>query len=194
MPVNRAESPASSARFVRPHGWRKKPTDEKNFIGAEARNILGKTNPAKKPADIMTRLRARRHNQKNHCQRNKPGDYACQCARNADRRTNLLKKKKLADWKKLTRKNDTAEKTIVGETRLRAKTKNAHFTSRAVFTPKRKTCGLTVCVTGAGAGVDSAWEQKKLEARKMLVNRAESPASSARFVGHGTWRLVPLPP
>ena len=40
----------------------------------------------------------------------------------------------------------------------------------------------TVCVTGAGAGVDSAWEQKKLEARKMLENAAESPASSARFV------------
>jgi len=28
-------------------------------------------------------------------------------------------------------------------------------------------CWLTVCVTGAGAGVDSAWEQEKLEARKM---------------------------
>ena len=41
---------------------------------------------------------------------------------------------------------------------------------------------LTVCVTGAGAGVDSAWEQKKLEARKMLENAAESPASSARIV------------
>jgi len=27
--------------------------------------------------------------------------------------------------------------------------------------------------------VDNAWEQEKLEARKMLVNRAESPASSA---------------
>ncbi len=40
----------------------------------------------------------------------------------------------------------------------------------------------TVCVSGGGAGVDSAWEQEKLEARKMLVNRAESPASSARFV------------
>ena len=44
---------------------------------------------------------------------------------------------------------------------------------------------LSVCVTGAGAGGDSAWAQRKLEARKMLVNRAESPASSARFVG---WR------
>jgi hypothetical protein len=41
----------------------------------------------------------------------------------------------------------------------------------------------TGCVTGAGAGVDSAWEQRKLEARKMLENAAESPASSARFVG-----------
>ena len=47
----------------------------------------------------------------------------------------------------------------------------------------KKPCGLTVCVTGAGAGVDSAWEQKKLKARKMLENAAESPASSARFVG-----------
>jgi len=35
---------------------------------------------------------------------------------------------------------------------------------------------------GLWAGVDSAWEQKKLEARKMLENAAESPASSARFV------------
>jgi hypothetical protein len=41
----------------------------------------------------------------------------------------------------------------------------------------------TDCVTGAGAGVDNAWEQKKLEARKMLEKAAESPASSARFVG-----------
>jgi len=31
--------------------------------------------------------------------------------------------------------------------------------------------------------VDSAWEQKKLEARKLLENAPESPASSARFVG-----------
>ena len=40
----------------------------------------------------------------------------------------------------------------------------------------------TVCVTGAGAGVDNAWEQEKSEARKKLENAAESPASSARFV------------
>jgi hypothetical protein len=33
------------------------------------------------------------------------------------------------------------------------------------------------------AGVDFAWEQEKLEARKMLENRAESPPSIARFVG-----------
>jgi hypothetical protein len=31
---------------------------------------------------------------------------------------------------------------------------------------------LTAGVTGAGADVDSAWEHRKLEARKMLVNRA----------------------
>jgi hypothetical protein len=33
------------------------------------------------------------------------------------------------------------------------------------------------------AGVDSVWEQRKLEARKMLENAAESHTSGARFVG-----------
>jgi hypothetical protein len=33
------------------------------------------------------------------------------------------------------------------------------------------------------AGVDSVWEQEKLEARKMLVNRTDSPPSAARGVG-----------
>jgi hypothetical protein len=32
------------------------------------------------------------------------------------------------------------------------------------------------------AGVDSVWEQNKLEARKMLVNRADSPAFSVHAV------------
>jgi len=32
------------------------------------------------------------------------------------------------------------------------------------------------------AGVDSAWEQEKLEARKMPKNAAESHTSGARFV------------
>jgi hypothetical protein len=40
-----------------------------------------------------------------------------------------------------------------------------------------------VCVSRKWAGVDSVWEQKKLEARKMLVNAAESHTSDARFVG-----------
>jgi len=31
--------------------------------------------------------------------------------------------------------------------------------------------------------VDNAWEQEKLEARKMLENAAESHTSGARFVG-----------
>ena len=42
---------------------------------------------------------------------------------------------------------------------------------------------LTVCVTCVWAGVDSVWEQEKLEARKMLENAAESHTSGARFVG-----------
>jgi hypothetical protein len=41
----------------------------------------------------------------------------------------------------------------------------------------------TVCVTCVWAGVDSAWEQEKLEARKLLENAAESHTSGARFVG-----------
>jgi hypothetical protein len=41
----------------------------------------------------------------------------------------------------------------------------------------------TVCVTCVWAGVDSAWEQEKLKARKMLENAAESHTSGARFVG-----------
>jgi hypothetical protein len=40
----------------------------------------------------------------------------------------------------------------------------------------------TVCVTRKWAGVDNVWEQKKLEARKMLLNRADSHLSGARFV------------
>jgi hypothetical protein len=54
---------------------------------------------------------------------------------------------------------------------------------------QEKTCGLTVCVTCVWAGVDSAWEQRKLEARKMLENAAESHTSGARFVGQPFYRL-----
>jgi hypothetical protein len=42
--------------------------------------------------------------------------------------------------------------------------------------------GLMACVTRKWAGVDSAWEQRKLEAWKMLENGAESHLSGARFV------------
>ena len=45
------------------------------------------------------------------------------------------------------------------------------------------TGGLTVCVTGGWVGVDSAWEEDKLEARKMLENSYSPHPSSARFVG-----------
>jgi hypothetical protein len=40
----------------------------------------------------------------------------------------------------------------------------------------------TVGITSVGAGVGSVQEQEKLEARKMLENAEESPASSPRFV------------
>ena len=56
----------------------------------------------------------------------------------------------------------------------------------------------TVCVTGAGAGVDSVWEQYKLEVtlREMLENAARRPygwqsaASSARFVGRSLGKTL----
>jgi len=59
----------------------------------------------------------------------------------------------------------------------------------------------TVCVTGAGAGVDPTWEQRKLEAtlREMLdcpKGVRQSPASSARCVGQilqNTFDFVFLP-
>ena len=43
---------------------------------------------------------------------------------------------------------------------------------------------LTTAVIGTRVwvGVDNVWEQKKPEARKMLVNRADSHTSGARFV------------
>lgn len=40
-----------------------------------------------------------------------------------------------------------------------------------------------VALLAGWAGVDNAWEQYKLEGRKMLVSRAESRQSTARFVG-----------
>jgi len=43
----------------------------------------------------------------------------------------------------------------------------------------------TVCVTGAGAGVDSAWEQCKLEARKILENATDSQRPVHAVLGGG---------
>jgi len=50
----------------------------------------------------------------------------------------------------------------------------------------------TVCVTGAGAGVDSVREQEKPEARKMLENAAESHTSGASFVSPHTGNGINL--
>ena len=41
---------------------------------------------------------------------------------------------------------------------------------------------LTVSVTRKWAGVEAAWEQKKLEARKLPEKRADSHLSGARIV------------
>jgi hypothetical protein len=49
---------------------------------------------------------------------------------------------------------------------------------------------FTVCVSGFWAGVENVWEQKKLEARKMLVNCADSQKSAARFVRRFFFALI----
>ena len=49
---------------------------------------------------------------------------------------------------------------------------------------------LTVCVTGAGAGVDSAWEQRKLKARKMFENVAEPQHPAHTYPGARAARRV----
>ena len=48
----------------------------------------------------------------------------------------------------------------------------------------------TVCVTCVWAGVDSVWEQEKLEAWKMPENAAESHTSGARFVRWRFWKAT----
>jgi len=41
----------------------------------------------------------------------------------------------------------------------------------------------TVCVSGGWAGEEKAWEEDKLEARKMLLNSYSAHPSAARLVG-----------
>jgi len=45
-----------------------------------------------------------------------------------------------------------------------------------------KKSGTTACVTGAGADGGTLSDEKKAEAEKTLVKRADSPVSRARFV------------
>jgi hypothetical protein len=42
---------------------------------------------------------------------------------------------------------------------------------------------LTVCVSGVWEGVDNAWGQEKLKARKVLENSYSAHTSTARCVG-----------
>jgi hypothetical protein len=50
--------------------------------------------------------------------------------------------------------------------------------------------GLRSRSMALGRDADSVWERKKLEARKMLENRAGSPASSAYHLGARAGRCV----
>jgi hypothetical protein len=47
--------------------------------------------------------------------------------------------------------------------------------------------------TRVWAGADSAWEQEELDARKMPINRADSPPSAARGVGCAIeYNVIPI--
>ena len=52
----------------------------------------------------------------------------------------------------------------------------------AGFSCYQEDAAQRVCITGAGAGVDSAWEQKKLKARKMLDAKRAAPYPSVPAV------------
>jgi hypothetical protein len=67
-----------------------------------------------------------------------------------------------------------------------------HYLRKLNHHNSKRKCGgrPTVCVTCVWAGVDSVWEQEKLEARKMLENAAESHTSGARFVSRRfSWEI-----
>ena len=73
---------------------------------------------------------------------------------------------------------DFIEPDILLKTKtLICKTQNANLKTNLILeTALRLECKFlpTVCVTCGWAGVDKAWEQEKLEARKMLENATES--------------------
>ena len=120
MPVNRADSHTSAARFVRPHGWQKKTNRREKCIWGEGSKPCWEDNTAKIPADIIRRLRARHHNPKDRCQQNQPGIHDYPCAKNANRQTNLLKQKnqqtkKTNEKEWHGRKNDCRENLIASK-------------------------------------------------------------------------------
>jgi len=60
-------------------------------------------------------LRARHHNQKGHCQRNQPGDHACQCARNAKGQTKPPSRKSNSLKQSQQTRTTPSEETIASE-------------------------------------------------------------------------------
>jgi len=66
LPIKRGESHLSGARIVRPHGWQKKPPDEKKVFGARHETRLARfhfvntcqyydTTAGKTPQPILTK-------------------------------------------------------------------------------------------------------------------------------------------
>jgi len=101
----------------------------------------------------------------------------------------IFEKQKLGKLTPLKKPDFIEAETLPKTKTLICKTQNANLTDKIIL--KNQPKDLTqVLANGLRylrvAGVDSLWEQGKPEARKMLVNRAESHTSGARFVGwHG---------
>jgi len=56
---------------------------------------------------------------------------------------------------------------------------NSNYTPRGLLIDIVERKGLTVCITCVWAGVDNAWEQEKLEARKMPENAAREASHTS---------------
>jgi len=102
----------------------------------------------------------------------------------------ILTNGKLKTCQKPPLKNDQTQKTnLLFEPNQK---QNSRFKDDFVFALG---C-LTVCVTCVWVGVDSVWGEENAEARKMLLNRADSHMSGTRFVGrlcarHADWKPKP---
>ena len=131
---SRADSPASGARFVRPHGWRKKLTDEKMYLGRRHYTPQGRQ-PRQKTCRYYKTIAGKKPQPKRPLPTQSTWRSRLQLARKCHQADQLVTKKKLAARKmqgaRHGRKNDCRENPIA------SKTKKPHLTSDTVSKEKK---------------------------------------------------------